>query len=406
MLTKDLLKYKIRKGELFPEFLSPSSEGPYKLAELVLAGLIDAKGLSLAELERRWDDSGVSLYSQGAGFKKVVLDQMDWQEPDDLWHEKRLELLLEAQSQRQEHLYPEKEAFQESFAEMKGQSYPELARQLYQDLPEERPVRSTPDFIPETLISRYNCALAQSLLIRCSELRLHLFDMGVSDLRKLFQSLRFHQLVAEFEPGYEKGSELRLIISGPLSVLEGAQKYGLKLANFLPRILLCKKWHLSAVIEPGTGKKSAVLNLSHESGLRSHYKEKLSYTPEEFREFYQRFNDESPEWKVSDGTEFIHLGDQSWCFPDFEFRHPSGKTVHLELFHKWHQGSLPSRIKVLKKNPARNLLLGVCRSLSKKSELKKLLEESEWFQNQGIFFREFPTVKSILTILGRFDSVC
>ena len=113
MLTKDLLKFKTRKGELFPEFLSPASEGPQKLATLLISGLNEATGLSRAELERRWDDLGAGLFAWSGGFKKVILDQVSWQEPDDSWPEQRMQLILEAQAHRRETLFPAKEAFQE-----------------------------------------------------------------------------------------------------------------------------------------------------------------------------------------------------------------------------------------------------------------------------------------------------
>ena len=406
MLTKCLLKYKIKKGELFPEFVSPSSEGPYRLAQLLLNGLHQAIGLSLAELERRWDDLGAGLYGQSAGFRKILLDHVNWQDTDEHWPEERLALLLEAQKLRQETLFPAKEAFQETFSETNETTFPRLARQLYKDLPEERPLKTVPDFTPETLINRYNCALAQSLIQRSKGISLKLFHMKTEELRPLFQSLKFHQLVAEFEPGFEKGTELRLFIDGPLSILDSAQSYGIRLANFFPHILLCNRWEISAEVSSGQGGKTALLKLSNESGLKSHYRTHRAYIPEEFKDFCNRFNNESEDWKVCEGPGFLHIGGQSWCFPDLEFSHKNGEKILMELFHRWHKGPLSGRIRALKKNPARNLLLGVQRNLLKDRELLLLSEESEWFKQYSLFFRDFPTVKSVLSALGQQGYSC
>lgn len=406
MLTKGLLRYQIRKGILIPEFISPESTAPYDSAERLLSAMKDAEGISRAELELRWDDLDTALCPQDSGLRKILLDTIEWQDFDEDWAKKRFALIVEAQKLREEALYQKKESFQEIFADMNETTFTELEKRLYQDLPEEQVIAKVPDFFPESLIDRYNCVLAQSILLRCKGLHLTLSDMSHNELRVFFQAMKFHQLVAEFKNGFDTKSEIQLFINGPLSVLDSAQSYGMKLAVFFPHIIACKKWGLSAELDFGTGRKKAILNLSHESGLKSHYKKRTPYIPKEFKDFCIRFNQESVDWQVREGCSFLHIGQQSWCFPDLEFFNESGQKVLMELFHRWHKGTLSGRIRALYKNPIKNLLIGVQKPLIKDPELKKIIENSEWFQERGVVFREFPTVKSVLSVLGQYHAPC
>ncbi|NRA44642.1 MAG: hypothetical protein HRU09_06760 [Oligoflexales bacterium] len=105
------------------------------------------------------------------------------------------------------------------------------------------------------------------------------------------------------------------------------------------------------------------------------------------------------------GSTIISLRKQSYCFPDLCFSHSGKEPVYVELFHKWHKGQLEHRLQTLEKNPARNLLVGVARNLFKIPAVKKYVNNSSWFGDNGVLFSDFPSVKSVLTTLSSRGSI-
>ena len=86
---------------------------------------------------------------------------------------------------------------------------------------------------PEGLIERYNVAQIQGVLYAARELVVDL-DRG-ADARLVFHYVKKMGLIYRLEPtarGY------RLHLDGPLSIFGGTRKYGLRLAKFLPGLLL------------------------------------------------------------------------------------------------------------------------------------------------------------------------
>ena len=67
--------------------------------------------------------------------------------------------------------------------------------------------------------------------------------------------------------------------------------------------------------------------------------------------FVAHFRQTSDVWKiVPDAPPFLDLGGQTFLFPDLTFSNGS-QTVHLELFHKWHEGQLKDRLAFLAEHP-------------------------------------------------------
>mgnify|MGYP001165091899 FL=1 len=71
-------------------------------------------------------------------------------------------------------------------------------------------------------------------------------------------------------------------------------------------------------------------------GIRSHLRQFLSYVPDEIQTLSKQISEKLPDWELTSSSDFVALEGESLCFPDYFLTHKSGKSVSLELFHKWH----------------------------------------------------------------------
>lgn len=402
MLTKDLLKYKTKKGAIFPEFIPSEDHEALKIAEDMSKIACEGKTLCLSQIEKKWEDAGCDVSRWYPGFKKLLVDRMQWEEVDDSWMKKRWELIREAQSLRMESLLPDLSSFQEAFADSQMTPFTQLAQHLYKDLPEYRCLVDFELFKGCELIHRYNCAQVQGLLIRAQQLKLEIpRKTSIEDKRALFRMLKFHRLIATIDEGEKsRKDEIVIKIDGPLSVVQNRQKYGTKIANFFPWVLHLDKWQISADIEFVQKKKKFTLEISHRTKIVSHYKRFTSYVPEEISCFFENFKKSAEEWDLLPGEDLLNLGKESYCFPDMIFQHKvSKKKVYFELFHKWHKSALIDRLAVLEDNVNHHLVLGVDRNLASGKQFKNMLGESRWFQENGVLFKDFPSVKALSEVL-------
>ena len=115
---------------------------------------------------------------------------------------------------------------------------------------------------PEELIARYNVAQVQGVLYAARDLVVELREGA--DARLVFHYVKVQGLIYALEP-VPRGYRLRL--DGPLSIFGATRKYGLRLARFLPGLLLTSPWRLWATVE--WRDREAYLELDSEtSGLR------------------------------------------------------------------------------------------------------------------------------------------
>ncbi|NRA45610.1 MAG: DUF790 family protein [Oligoflexales bacterium] len=252
MLTKDLIKTRLRKGRVYPDKIDPKSLEAMELAADMLRYCSDAKGKTQRQLEISWEQAGLGQKQWYAPFKKLILDLASWQEPDVGLEDKRWSYFLEAQNLRTETLFDSFEAFQEAFSVRQNQDFSQISAELYGDLPDKRCIEFFPKTTANELIHRYNCAQIQGLILKARYLEITLENPSLEERRQFFRTLKFHQLVAEVlssPEGFGKMGDLKVRLSGPLSVLQSPQTYGSRLANFFPRILLLDRWKCEAEIE-------------------------------------------------------------------------------------------------------------------------------------------------------------
>lgn len=398
MLTKDLLRYRFRAEKVMPTLIDPKSEELLGMAQTIVDAFTNAQGLEQGELEEQLEELGLPASPIKAGLEKLSLDRCEFAENDGAAEERRWEVFTAAERMRREGSFATHQVYAESVALEVGTNLQDLQNSLYSDLPEHRKLKAFKSISPEMLLHRLNCAQVQGLLLRSTWITISSKNVTIEAKRKFFRALKFHQLLSLVSDHGDDGA-IHISLSGPLSIFQEAQVYGNRVANFFPHVLHLANWHLRA--ELTIDGKKVELSLSEKCGIKSHYENSGGYIPPELLICLDTFNEKYGDWHAEPGKSFIHLGQQSYCFPDITVKQKStNNEVHFELFHRWHAGQLENRLKVLEESDIMNLRIGVCRSLTKSAEVKIFLENCRFFTKSGFVFKDFPTSEHLWKTLS------
>ncbi|HET7478605.1 MAG TPA: DUF790 family protein [Rubrobacteraceae bacterium] len=247
---------------------------------------------------------------------------------------------------------------------------------------------------PEALVLRYNVAQAQGVLYSARDL---IVDLGPgADARLVFHYVKLMGLVYRLETtsrGY------RLHLDGPLSIFGGTRKYGLRLAKFLPGLLLTTPWSLSANVE--WKGRDAVLELDSESGLRSHYLgPREAREPDEVREAFVKAWERAKDtggWRLDAGAEILPLPElKAALVPDFALTSDTGERAYLEILGFWSERSLIERVALVREARRRGhrVLLAASENLSATKETL-----SEAVHGEVVPFKNRLAPKAVLEAL-------
>ncbi len=248
---------------------------------------------------------------------------------------------------------------------------------------------------PHDLINRYNTAQAQGVLYSARQMVVDLG--GEADARTIFRYVKLLGLIYRLETtpnGY------RLHLDGPLSLFGGTRKYGLRLAKFLPALLLSGSWKLSADVT-WKGRES-ILELDSETcGLEGHYADTKNEEHEEMREAFRRAWERAKDtggWRLEPDTSILALpGTKTALVPDFTLKDPSsGEAVYLEILSFWSERHLMERAELLREAAGRGHRLLVAASEKLGASPEALSEASK----SGVIpFKGRLAVKDVLESL-------
>jgi predicted nuclease of restriction endonuclease-like RecB superfamily len=211
--------------------------------------------------------------------------------------------------------------------------------------------------LPEgAVIERYNLGLAQAVLLRALRVTVRVQGEGVAAYRRLFRAARFHQLIHVAQADPEGGYRIQL--DGPFSLFDSVQRYGLRLALFLPSVLAFRSFHVHADVLWGKERTPAVFEIGPDDELVPHFAELGDDNPE-IDVFCAAFGRLSSEWSVKKSQRLFALPGEVACVPDLVFENrETGERVYLELFGFWSRAAVWQRVELLRKKklPGRILL--------------------------------------------------
>src|SRR5262249_6618925 len=162
-----------------------------------------------------------------------------------------------------------------------------LDSSMFADLKSEQSLTQFCDTTSYRLLTLYNVALAQSILLRSTGVDIVIRGETPARYRQLFRQVKFRRLICDVDR--VNANAYRLHLDGPLSLFSATQKYGLQLTLLLPTLLLCSDFDLKAKLRWGTERKAKVFQLSSRDGLVSHQAETGAYVPPEVPMFVEMF---------------------------------------------------------------------------------------------------------------------
>jgi predicted nuclease of restriction endonuclease-like RecB superfamily len=217
-------------------------------------------------------------------------------------------------------------------------------------------LKSVDPLTPEAAIERYNLGLAQAILLRALRVTVKVEGEGAPRMRKLFRAARFHQLIHVVKGDPEGGYTIEL--DGPFSLFDSVQRYGLRLALFLPSVLACRSFAVRADVLWGKERTPTVFEIGPDDELVPSGLDTVEENAdlEVFRAAFARLESE---WEVKPSERIFALPGEVVCVPDLVFENrETGEEVYLEVFGFWSRAAVWQRVELLRKGtfPARILL--------------------------------------------------
>lgn len=364
MLTGKLVRVRHARNRLVPQYLAPADSQWLGVAEQLLSIFREITHRSLGELEELLAD----LVGEGPGqlvhqgLAKLLLDRCELEVVAEVAPDAVREVVFRLAAEA--HASLDASFDRQQVLQRAGEHFnlpPEqVDRALLADLKDEQRILKFEDISASHLLHRYNVALAQAILLRSSGLELRVWSETPARFRRLFQSLKFHRLMAHIQQTDDHG--YRLSIEGPLNLFSATTKYGLQLAMFLPSILNCRAFDLRADVKWGAERKAKSFVLTASDGLRSHLPDFGVYTPREVQNFAENFKNSVPDWVLSEEPEPIVVGGAVWV-PDFKITHmPTGKQVFVELLGFWRKVNFDQHYQRLRQGLTDRFVLAVADS--------------------------------------------
>ncbi len=403
MLTSDLLLTRARGPYIEPRYIDPQAPHYLGLAQDLIGLFAEHQGKTRRELQAALDlyEGDRTDYRVQRGLVRLLSDERCQFRiaapipPEDL----RREVFALG---REHHpivrepnlIYPvTREHILEQIALKRELAVEQVDGALYADLPENHLLAEFAAPEPEALLHRYNLALAQALLYRCELLRLSVHRNLPVRYKQLFKFIKFYRLIHTITGDLDAGYEI--LLDGPISMFRLTQKYGFQMALFLPALLLCNRWGMSASIVRSDGRKQEFA-LDDQCGLISHYRDQTLYDSLLEQTFAQRFEKADTQWQLERETEIINLK-ETVMIPDFAFRHPDGRTALLEIVGFWRPEYLRRKLEKLRQAQRRDLIVAVSRDLN--------VSEEEFAGVSGgvFFFKNRIQPKEVVEQLERIE---
>lgn len=362
MLTTELLRVRKRNGLLHLQYLHGKVIDDVKVIAADYVDILEHSiGDAREDLDRALESVPVPLHLRvvAAGIQKLLDDRCTWDLPEGVDPEVlRREVFLEAaKAHRALDVRGEfdRSTVLVNVAQRLGLAPETIDSALYADLRENQRLVEFQPLPPDALIERYNMGLAQAALLRATRVVVHVTGDTPDAYRRLFRAARFHGLLYVVERTPDNGYVITL--DGPFSLFDAVQKYGLRLAMFLPRIVGMRKWHVHADLLWGKDRKPISLEITPKDKLVSHAADFPSSGPDldVFRAAFEKLDSE---WSVRENNHIFSMPGEVVCIPDLVFvNRDTGEEVFLEAFGFWSRDAVWRRVEAVQKGfPARILL--------------------------------------------------
>lgn len=404
MLTGDLLRARVRKGQLHPAFIDPDDGSLLALAEEVIALFADHVGSRRGELEEALSDwvGDTRDFQLLRGLARLVEDRATFGSPIEVDPVALRRSVFEAAAAvhpvraRRDALHAvTREDVLHGVAEAHGLSVAAVEEALYADLRSEERMVSIRPITAAELLARYNVALVQALLLRADGLAVTLPEGDAVELRRVLRWLKFRQLM--FRARALPAGGWQLLIDGPMSLFQQTQRYGLQLALFFPALLPLDGWSIEASVSWGRRPQLRTLSLTPDPRLRPTGRATGTWVSREQQLLEERISEHRSPWQAERSATLIDLGGEDTLVPDLTVRcAQSGRVAWVEVLGFWRRAWLERRMETLARYGPPNLVLCVSRRMGAAREELGALGEN---------VVEFAEVIPLGKLLARVEAV-
>jgi hypothetical protein len=374
LLTSDLIRVRRSKGRVLATYLrGDEAERVLPFARDFIDVFTHGVGSAREEVEAALDAVPVpaELRLVALGLRKLLEDRCDFEipagvDPEAVRHEV---FLAAARAHRALDVRDEfdRSAVLAEVAAKMNQTPLALEEALYADLRQNEILRGFRPIDERALLERYDLGLAQAILLRATRVVVKISGESPDRYRRVFRAARFHGLLHVVEGNPDAGYTITL--DGPFSLFDAVQKYGLRLAMFLPTVLSCRAFHVQAEVLWGKARTRGVFEIRPEDGLVPPPVELPSSAPdlEAFRSAFEKLGSE---WAVAENDRVFALPGEVACVPDLVFRSAeTGEEVFFEAFGFWSRQAVWQRVELLRKGFPARYLLGVGKQLRVSEEV-------------------------------------
>lgn len=368
MLTTDLVRVRRKAGALLPRYLRGDAlERLLPVADTYVSTVTAMLGRSRDDIDAALDSVPIPARDRVAaqGLRKVLEDRSEYEVAEGVDPEAiRREVFAAAAAAHRAldvHAELDRDAVLADVAGRLGTTPAALEAGLYADLRGSEILRRFDHLPPEALIDRYNLGLAQAVLLRATKVTVRVEGETPARYRSLFRAARFHSLLHVVEGSPSTGYTITL--DGPFSLFDAVQRYGLRLALFLPSVLACSTYHIRAEVLWGRAREPLEFTIVPKDGLVSHLLDQITSSPD-LDTFCAAFRRLESEWSVQQNDHIFALPGEVVCVPDLVFTSTTtGEEVFLEAFGFWSRDAVWKRVELIRRGFPARILLAVGKQL-------------------------------------------
>jgi predicted nuclease of restriction endonuclease-like RecB superfamily len=370
VLTADLVGAR-RRGD---ELRLPPSDDARRARVAALAEALTAR--ARAELGRPRDDVEEALRETAAALEpgaadrrlaaavgKLVRDGLRFEESSaGASAELRRELFRRATAARRAGPL-DRAALLGTLAGERGTTPDALEAALYADRPGAQRLLAVEVRAPALLAAGFELAEAQAVLLRAEKVVAEIEARDARVWRRLFRTLKFLRLLPVIT---RRGKGYRVEMDGPLSLFQGAGRYGLSLALALPAIAACDVWSIEADVRWGADRRPLRFRLGGAAVSAGAPAEgaPASDWPDELATFVAAFERAESGWRVEREPAVLDLPGAGLCVPDLAFvRARDGARIFFELLGFWSREAVFRRIDLVRAGLPEKILFAASKSL-------------------------------------------
>jgi predicted nuclease of restriction endonuclease-like RecB superfamily len=179
-------------------------------------------------------------------------------------------------------------------------------------------------------------------------MRIRIDPQEAAGYRQFFGAIKAYNLIYDLRGSAERGYEVTL--DGPVSIFHRSQKYGVQMAVFLPALLGCEGWHMTAEID-ARPRGTAVYELSAATAkIRAPASHDAARRHPVVEKILGGLLRADGEWRAEPSAEVIDLGETAFV-PDVVARHEDGSVTYIEVIGFWTPKYLAARLAELSRAP-------------------------------------------------------